>query len=132
VSATANRASHGVHAAQHATDVVPPYKAACLADTWPAAHYQHWSTTMPVQNIDVRRKKVATRLARIEGQVRGVKSLVEQGADCEAIGVQMTAARRALDRAFYEMLACSLLNEVEDATSAQKIRGPRTSSPGCS
>ncbi len=77
---------------------------------------------MPMQDIDEHRKKIATRLARIEGQVRGVKSLVEQGADCEAIAVQMTAVRRALDRAFYAMLACSLLDDIERAGSAREIR----------
>jgi DNA-binding FrmR family transcriptional regulator len=75
-----------------------------------------------MQDIDEHRKKIATRLARIEGQVRGVKSLVEQGADCEAIAVQMTAVRRALDRAFYAMLACSLLDDIERAGSAREIR----------
>lgn len=68
------------------------------------------------------RRKVAARLARIEGQLRGVKSLVENGAGCEEIAMQMTAARRALDRAFYEMLACSLLTHVGEDPSATAVR----------
>ncbi|MBS0570286.1 MAG: metal-sensitive transcriptional regulator [Proteobacteria bacterium] len=68
------------------------------------------------------RKKIATRLARIEGQLRGVKALVQNGADCEQVAVQMTAARRALDRAFYEMLACSFIAHVEDGSGPAELR----------
>ncbi len=68
------------------------------------------------------RKKVATRVARVEGQLRGIKTLIENGATCEEIAMQMTAARRALDRAFYEMLACSLLLHVEEAANPEEIR----------
>lgn len=46
------------------------------------------------------------RLARVEGQVRGVQKLIDQDEDCEKILQQMTAARKALDKAFHEMLAC--------------------------
>ena len=46
------------------------------------------------------------RLARVEGQLRGVQKLIESDADCEKILQQMTASRRALDRAFFEMMAC--------------------------
>lgn len=75
-----------------------------------------------MQDVEHGRKRIATRLARIEGQVRGIKMLVLKGAECEQIAMQMTAARRALDRAFYEMLACSLLSHVEEASSPADIR----------
>jgi DNA-binding FrmR family transcriptional regulator len=68
------------------------------------------------------RKKVATRLARVEGQLRGIQALIQGGAQCEEVAIQMTAARRALDRAFYEMLACSVLAHVEDAPQPADIR----------
>ncbi len=77
---------------------------------------------MRTQDNENGRRKIATRLARIEGQLRGVKSLIEDGASCEEIAMQMTAARRALDRAFYEMLACSLLTHVEGASGPEDIR----------
>ncbi|EIL96899.1 hypothetical protein RHOFW104T7_15600 [Rhodanobacter thiooxydans] len=75
-----------------------------------------------MQEIGESRKKVALRLARVEGQLRGIKALVEGGADCEDIAMQMTAARRALDRAFYEMLACSLLSHVDEEPSPATVR----------
>lgn len=54
------------------------------------------------------------RLARIEGQVRGLQAMISRGEDCEAIAQQFSAARKALDRAYQEMLACLLEEAVLD------------------
>ena len=55
------------------------------------------------------------RLARVEGQIRGIQKLIQQpNADCEKVLQQMTAARRALDKAFFEMLACVIETNVLD------------------
>lgn len=54
------------------------------------------------------RRSLVVRLRRIEGQLRGIQGMIEQGNDCEAIAQQFSAARKALDKAFYEMLACAL------------------------
>lgn len=51
---------------------------------------------------------VKNRLRRVEGQIRGVLAMIEKEAPCDAIAQQLSAARKALDRAFYEMMACSL------------------------
>lgn len=55
---------------------------------------------------------VTNRLSRIEGQVRGVRRLIDEDADCEKIAQQMAAARKALDKAFHEMLACMIEKDV--------------------
>lgn len=52
------------------------------------------------------------RLKRVEGQVRGLEAMIEREADCEQVAQQMSAARRALDRAFYNMLSCVIEREV--------------------
>ncbi len=39
-----------------------------------------------------------TRLRRIEGQVRGIHRMLEEGRGCEDILTQLTAARSALDQ----------------------------------
>lgn len=57
-------------------------------------------------------KRMMNRLSRIEGQVRGVKKLIEQSNDCEKVMQQMSAVRRAMDKAFYEVLACVIEQEV--------------------
>lgn len=56
----------------------------------------------------VARHDLVVRLKRVEGQLRGLQGLIEAGADCESVAQQFSAARKALDRAFYEMLACAL------------------------
>ncbi len=54
------------------------------------------------------------RLARIEGQIRGLQAMIRRGEDCEAVAQQFAAARKALDRAYQEMLACLLEEAVLD------------------
>lgn len=67
------------------------------------------------------KQDVTNRLRRVEGQVRGVLGMIERDAPCDAIAQQLAAARKALDRAFYEMLACSLESGLADAgDTAQK------------
>jgi DNA-binding FrmR family transcriptional regulator len=54
------------------------------------------------------KKAMDVRLARVEGQVRGVRRMIVEGEPCEAIALQLAAARKALDRAFYEMVSCMI------------------------
>jgi len=53
-----------------------------------------------------RKKALIMRLKRIEGQLRGVQNLIESGADCEAVAQQMSASRKALDKAFFTLVGC--------------------------
>ena len=55
------------------------------------------------------------RLARIEGQVRAVQRMIDADEECEDIAQQLSAARKALDRAFYEMVACMIRAGATDA-----------------
>lgn len=61
---------------------------------------------------DQTRTNLNNRLARIEGQIRGVRRLIDEEAECEKIAQQMAAARKALDKAFHEMLACMIEKDV--------------------
>ncbi|MFZ5835920.1 MAG: metal-sensitive transcriptional regulator [Pseudomonadota bacterium] len=55
--------------------------------------------------MDVKTKKSClNRLSRIEGQVRGVRNMVEDGRYCIDILTQVNAARAALDRVEQEVL----------------------------
>lgn len=67
-------------------------------------------------------QEVMHRLRRVEGQIRGVLTMMEQELPCDAIAQQLSAARKALDRAFYEMIACSLEMEIGEAASSKDIR----------
>jgi CsoR family transcriptional regulator, copper-sensing transcriptional repressor len=55
-----------------------------------------------------KRKALCARLARVEGQLRGIQKLIETDADCEKIAQQLSAARKALDRSFFSMVGCMM------------------------
>jgi CsoR family transcriptional regulator, copper-sensing transcriptional repressor len=55
-----------------------------------------------------KKKAIRTRLARVEGQLRGLQSMIDDEVDCEKIAQQLSAARKALDKAFFAMVACMI------------------------
>ena len=67
------------------------------------------------------KKTMDARLARIEGQVRAVRRMIADDDPCENIAQQLSAARRALDRAFYEMVSCMLRYESPSSGQARKV-----------
>jgi CsoR family transcriptional regulator, copper-sensing transcriptional repressor len=54
-----------------------------------------------------KKKAICARLARVEGQLRGVQRQINED-DCEKIAQQLSAARKALDKAFFTMVACMI------------------------
>jgi DNA-binding FrmR family transcriptional regulator len=60
------------------------------------------------------KQALTLRLKRVEGQLRGIQKMIEEEADCEHVAQQLSAARKGLDRAFYEMVACVLEHELTD------------------
>ncbi|MDP2262154.1 MAG: metal-sensitive transcriptional regulator [Hydrogenophaga sp.] len=65
-------------------------------------------------------RDVVNRLKRIEGQVRGLIDMVESGRPCEDVAQQMSAARKAMDKAFYRMMACSVMEAVSASQSEEE------------
>jgi CsoR family transcriptional regulator, copper-sensing transcriptional repressor len=75
-------------------------------------------------------RDVVNRLKRIEGQVRALITMVESGRSCEDVAQQMAAARKAMDKTFYRMMACSVMeavscNEPNQATVRDVERSTR-------
>ncbi len=60
------------------------------------------------RNANEARRELVLRLRRVEGQIRGVQGMIEAAADCEEIAQQLSAARKALDKVFYELMACAI------------------------
>jgi CsoR family transcriptional regulator, copper-sensing transcriptional repressor len=77
---------------------------------------------MAVIRDERHKKDLVVRLRRVEGQLRGIQAMVEEGADCERVTQQLSAARRALDKAFFQVLACAL----QSAPVAEGARGKPT------
>lgn len=66
-------------------------------------------------------RDVVNRLRRIEGQVRALVDMVEGGRPCEDVAQQMSAARKAMDKAFYRMMACTVMEAVHSADPTNEI-----------
>lgn len=60
------------------------------------------------ERAEAERKRLCNRLSRIEGQIRGIRSMVESGAYCPDILVQSAAANAALNAFNKELLASHL------------------------
>ena len=60
--------------------------------------------------------EIITRLRRVEGQVRGIQRMIEEGRDCEEIVTQLMAARAALDRASILIINSRIERCLLDAT----------------
>lgn len=54
------------------------------------------------------KKRLLDRLARIEGQLRGVQKMINEDKDCEQIAQQISAARGALEKAFSDQIGCAV------------------------
>ena len=65
-------------------------------------------------------KDMVNRLRRIEGQVRGLVDMIEGGRSCEDIATQMSATRKAMEKAFYRMMTCSLIEAVQESESEEQ------------
>jgi len=64
------------------------------------------------------------RLKRIEGQLRGVQRLVEEEAPCESIAQQLSASRRALDKAYHTMVGCLIETQLAEKGVAESDARP--------
>ena len=87
-----------------------------MADTPPLKILQGNALT------EQQKKDLLHRLARIEGQLRGVQKLIAKAtepADCDGIAQQMSAARKALDRSFVNLLTSSMVTHAEKSTSTE-------------
>lgn len=64
-------------------------------------------------------RKIVNRLKRLEGQVRGLQTMIESGKDCEAVLTQIMAAKSALNQVGlhiigYSMKTCLVDDSVTD------------------
>ena len=64
------------------------------------------------------KKALTLRLKRIEGQLRGLQRLIDEDAPCESVAQQLSAARRALDKAFHSLVGCLIESRLSSKGSA--------------
>ncbi len=63
---------------------------------------------------------VMLRLKRVEGQIRGIQNMIQEGRDCKQIIQQITAATKAMDRValtlIYTIMEMCVQREAEGHT----------------
>lgn len=67
------------------------------------------------------KKDLLNRLARVEGQLRGIQKLIASAAspaECDKVAQQLAASRKALDRAFTNLLTGTMLTQAAASSSA--------------
>ena len=80
---------------------------------------------MPDRGYTASKDELLRRLARVEGQVRGVGRMVEQDRYCIDIVTQISAVRAALRRAEEEILEDHVAHCVEHAITSGNKREQR-------
>ncbi|HEY9571268.1 hypothetical protein CH76_08335 [Lysinibacillus sp. BF-4] len=63
--------------------------------------------------------KALNRVKRMEGQLRGVLRMMEEGQDCKDVIMQLSAVRSAVDRAIGVIVSDNLLECVRSAEGDQ-------------
>ena len=54
------------------------------------------------------RDKIIKRLKRVEGQLRGIQAMVEEGRDCNDVLTQFAAAHKAMSKAGFRFFAATM------------------------
>ena len=65
---------------------------------------------LPEDTVD----DLVKRLRRVEGQVRGVQQMLQDGRDCREVVTQLSAANKALEQAGFVLVAAGLTWCLED------------------
>lgn len=58
------------------------------------------------------------RLRRVEGQIRGIIGMLDDGKSCEQVVTQILAARAAMDSVAMELLRCQVDEAMRDRSPA--------------
>ncbi len=61
-----------------------------------------------MQSDEAQIHDIVTRLRRVEGQIRGLQHMLEEGRDCADVITQFSASMRALEQAGYRYFAMTL------------------------
>jgi len=59
------------------------------------------------------------RLRRVEGQVRGIQTMLDERRECRDVVTQVAAATKALEQVGFKLLASGLTQCLEDPTRAE-------------
>ncbi|MBN1193535.1 MAG: metal-sensitive transcriptional regulator [Coriobacteriia bacterium] len=72
------------------------------------------TTPAPLNTAEEERRRIVNRLKRLEGQIRGLQTMVESGKDCESVLTQIMAAKSALNQVGLHIVGYSMKNCLVD------------------
>jgi DNA-binding FrmR family transcriptional regulator len=75
------------------------------------------------RNLPITNDLLLARLARVEGQVRGIARMLEEGKYCVDVVDQITAARRALEKVALLVVQRHMNSCVKEAMAAGRGEG---------
>ncbi len=79
-----------------------------------------------MENHHKHRKNIVNRLAKIEGHVRSVKKMTEEGRDCNELLIQLSAVRSAVDSCgkliLKDHLEGCLINAVKSGNEEEMLK----------
>lgn len=72
---------------------------------------------------DAEKKAIVNRLKRLEGQIRGLQTMVDSGQECEAVLTQVMAAKSALNQVGLHIIGHAMKRCMidEDAGSRDEV-----------
>lgn len=76
--------------------------------------------TPAVFGDDDERKRILNRLRRLEGQVRGLQTMIESGQECDAVLTQVMAAKSALNQVGLHIVGHAMKNCLVDEEAATR------------
>lgn len=74
----------------------------------------------PMRFPDEVTKDVRNRLSRAEGQLRGIQRLLDEGAECKDVVVQLSAVQAALHRTGVRLMAAGMKHCLADPEQAAR------------
>ena len=67
---------------------------------------------------DESRESITKRLARIEGQVRAISRMIDEGRECRDVIAQVSAASKAIDQVGFKILSVGMQRCLADPRRA--------------
>ncbi|KGR90667.1 hypothetical protein CD30_09920 [Ureibacillus massiliensis 4400831 = CIP 108448 = CCUG 49529] len=65
--------------------------------------------------------KIKNRIKRIEGQLRGIVKMMEEGKDCKAVITQLSAVRSGVDRSIGLIVSQNLIECIQNANGDEEV-----------
>jgi DNA-binding FrmR family transcriptional regulator len=80
----------------------------------------HSPADTPLVTTDEQRRRIVNRLKRLEGQIRGLQTMVGSGKDCDAVLTQVMAAKSALNQVALMIVGHSMKSCLEAGSATTK------------